>query len=260
MNILLIVAHPDDEIIWGGTIVKKLIENKCNITVISVTGKSSCIREKEFRMSSKELGFNHVILSNNDPGEKSALEVNIGKLIQSHIFQSECEYDFILSHSPTGEENNHLHHVQTHYEVLKVSREFEVPFVFFNDKVIKGKMVTLQKIQSKLYFLLGNSLKQLLLFFGVLELKKSPSSFLRFFFVYSLMFWRFQVFSPIKYFVVIESDLKWKKTFIKTNYESMRNPIMSLGFMDHPFEYLISNDQEILHKILRIICKSYDLI
>lgn len=104
---LMIVAHPDDETIWGGA---HLLQG--NYTVLCITNGNNVKRKQEFLNAMKKTHSNGIILSYPDKTNgqrdnwnscKKAIQKEIQKEIDSN------DWDTIVTHNPDGE-YGHIHH------------------------------------------------------------------------------------------------------------------------------------------------------
>ena len=107
INNLMIIAHPDDESLWGGVHL-----SKNDYLVVCVTCGSDKQREKEFQNAIKE--FDNRGLSLNFPDKTNdkvdnwsnnyyKIEQEIKKIINYK------NWDMIVTHNPNGE-YDHIHH------------------------------------------------------------------------------------------------------------------------------------------------------
>ena len=104
---LMIVAHPDDETIWGGS---HLING--NYTVLCITNGNNKKRKKEFMNVMKKTHSKGIILSFPDKtkGKRDnwkSCKKDIQRAIQKEIDSK--DWDKIVTHNPDGE-YGHNHH------------------------------------------------------------------------------------------------------------------------------------------------------
>lgn len=111
VNNLMIVAHPDDETLWGGN---ALIED--NYLVVCLTNGNNSTRKNEFFNVMTKTGDIGIMLSYPDKihGNRSDWSFcynDITKDLETII--SYKEWDTIVTHNEQGE-YNHEHHIMTH--------------------------------------------------------------------------------------------------------------------------------------------------
>lgn len=113
---LMIVAHPDDELLWGG---KHLLEEE--YLVVSLTGGNNSVRRAEFEAVLAATGDKGLILSYPDKiGRKRSdwglwrddIEADIAAILQYK------DWELVASHNEKGE-YGHPQHVMTHESVAK---------------------------------------------------------------------------------------------------------------------------------------------
>lgn len=107
INNLMIIAHPDDESLWGGVHLAK-----ADYLVVCVTCGVDKQREKEFEKAVKEFGNKGISLGfpditndaiDNWSKEYYKIERELKKIINYK------DWDMIVTHNPTGE-YDHMHH------------------------------------------------------------------------------------------------------------------------------------------------------
>jgi len=116
-KVAVIVAHPDDEILWtGGTI---LSHPEWHWFIVCLCRLSDVERAQKFYNSLKFLNAEGVIGDLDDGPEQKVLnekevENTILKLLPLEFF------DLIISHNPSGEYTRHLRHEETGKTVIKL--------------------------------------------------------------------------------------------------------------------------------------------
>ena len=142
---LMIVAHPDDETLWGGA---HLMEKGYFIVVL--TNENTPVRKKEFQKLLKASGNEGIILSYPDKflGKKASwkhntdgIRADLEKIIGSR------EWSLIVTHNPDGE-YGHIHHKNTSSIVTDICKEQGLtPELFYfgryYTKNMMGKMESL---------------------------------------------------------------------------------------------------------------------
>lgn len=116
---LMIVAHPDDETLWGGA---HLAEGK--YLVVCITNGNNARRRKEFQAAVKAFGDRGVILcypdvtnhrKNNWNTCRTAIQKDIQTLLRYKNWKE------IVTHNPKGE-YGHIHHKMTSSIVTKAAK------------------------------------------------------------------------------------------------------------------------------------------
>ena len=130
-NKLMIVAHPDDDVLWGGA---HLMDK--GYFVVVITNRNNARRSREFSNVLEAGGNNGIILSYPDKsyGTKDSWDHNkegIRKDLEKIITYK--HWDLIVTHNLDGE-YGHIHHKMTHrfvtdiYDKLKDSLDTELYF------------------------------------------------------------------------------------------------------------------------------------
>lgn len=117
---LMIVAHPDDEALWGGM---QLLEG--DYFVVCITNGNNSVRRQEFYNVLKKSGNDGIILSYPDKvlGRRDSWE-NVRAYIESDVEKiiKSKKWDMIVTHNPEGE-YGHIHHKMTSGIVTDKCRE-----------------------------------------------------------------------------------------------------------------------------------------
>ena len=116
-NKLMIVAHPDDEMLWGGA---HLLED--DYLVVCITNRDNEIRKAEFEAVMDKSGSIGVIMSYPDviAHKKSKWTFWRDSILQDlETIINYKDWELIVTHNENGE-YGHIHHIMTH-ELVEVS-------------------------------------------------------------------------------------------------------------------------------------------
>lgn len=153
MDILIITAHPDDEIIWFGSTISELSKIPgININIICLWG----ILEPPGSMNSVVPGFkdidrknqfyevcnnlnvkkSYIITTDIDSVVFKGINQNYENILHEFIKVKNIielkNIDLIISHSSYGDEKKHAGHVITHKFSKKYSQDNNIPFGWFS--------------------------------------------------------------------------------------------------------------------------------
>ena len=117
---IMIVAHPDDEVIWGGS---HLLEG--NYLVVCITAGNNQIRAEEFLKAIKATGSKGIMLGYPDKtfnkrNDWKKVDTDIEKDVETLL--SLKKWKVIATHNPEGE-YGHIHHIMTSRIVTDVYKE-----------------------------------------------------------------------------------------------------------------------------------------
>lgn len=123
INVLLVVAHPDDETLWaGGTI---LSHPTWKWTIISLTRGSDKDRSENFSKALNILGAKGQMGDMDDGPGQTPLDIEeVKKTILSLL--DEKAYDLVITHHPAGEYTRHLRHEETSRAVIHLWQEGKI--------------------------------------------------------------------------------------------------------------------------------------
>ena len=143
---LMIVAHPDDETLWGGA---HLIEDV--YYVVCVTCGNSDVRNREFieimRLTNNKyefLGYPDVVNGyiSNWKNDFNNIEADIDRIIKSRKWKS------IVTHNPLGE-YGHFHHKSVSKIVTKLSDKSKL--FYFGRYYEEGNVPVMDRIKQESY-------------------------------------------------------------------------------------------------------------
>ena len=127
MNYLIVVAHPDDEVLGAGATIKKLVEEKHNVAVCIMVGKAgaranlSDTLQDDDAKALRELGVHRVYHA-----DFPNIKMNTTPHLELVQFIEKCIEDFgadaLITHHPSDTNNDH---VMTSYAVQAASRLFQ---------------------------------------------------------------------------------------------------------------------------------------
>lgn len=107
---VIIVAHPDDEVLWAGGLILSLPQITWH--VLTLTRRSDPDRAPKFRCAMRELGVTGDMADLDDgPGQEPLPSAEIQQAILDLL--PPVKYDLVLTHGPKGEYTRHRRHEET---------------------------------------------------------------------------------------------------------------------------------------------------
>lgn len=129
MNLLMLIAHPDDEIIFG---FHDIYHNKC--TVLCFTNKNNSKRSQEFYKSIESTNNIGIMFDLPD-----SMTNNWKKLTDEYIYESYIKliicgsFDAVISHDINGE-YGHIQHKRVNKIGIYVAKILNIPFYDFKSR------------------------------------------------------------------------------------------------------------------------------
>lgn len=145
---LMVVAHPDDETIWGGA---HLLEGR--YVVVCITNGNNRTRRKEFQSVMNETGSVGLMLSFPDKthGKRddwTSCQKQIRQTIDTIV--SRKDWSVIATHNPKGE-YGHIHHQMTSAATTDAVRKQDLDDrLYYFGTYVKEKNMNKEKYQSYL--------------------------------------------------------------------------------------------------------------
>lgn len=154
-KVLIIVAHPDDELIWFGNTIHHLFSSaRCETNIICLSGNDeSFSRFSQFNKVINKIAHNFAIVG---PSIKSVTQqLSVQDLLHQGLDQIDAsidEFDLIITHSSYGDEHGHPHHKNISRFIRKLCLGKDIPYAFFSSLFIPGylhKQIALETRASK---------------------------------------------------------------------------------------------------------------
>jgi len=167
LKILLVTAHPDDEVIWLGSTLHELCKKpNAEVKVICLWGAmekpgtmsavtpgfSDWDREKHFYEACRNQGYSKCKIFVDENFEASANEYQTDENL--NIAFNIClkdigDYDVLITHSPDGDERKHPHHIRLYEFFRKFTLENNIPFGFFS--TFENNNISTEKIKDGVF-------------------------------------------------------------------------------------------------------------
>ena len=116
MNYLLVVAHPDDEVLGAGATIRKLTDmgNKVDICIMSTQAKARTLRPEDEQLNNDMLESTKMIgINKRYEGDFPNIEMNnsthlsLVQFIEKAIIESDAQV--VITHHPSDTNNDHMH-------------------------------------------------------------------------------------------------------------------------------------------------------
>lgn len=132
--ILIVVAHPDDEILWFGGGLRILLESGIHVGILSMTNKGNATRKSEFEDACSKMGTVPLMADLPDGGSRIWMEPTnaIDEALNSSGIRIE-NLSLLVTHSPFGNERQHPQHILVSNVVMEWALEHNLDTAFFSD-------------------------------------------------------------------------------------------------------------------------------
>lgn len=127
MNYLIVVAHPDDEVLGAGATIHKLIKEGNNVAVVTMVNHAAARSNRSDTLENdQEKAFKILGISKSYSADFPNIKMNIVPHLDLVQFIEKCIEDFkadaIITHHPSDTNNDH---VVTSYAAQAASRLFQ---------------------------------------------------------------------------------------------------------------------------------------
>lgn len=118
MRCLVIVAHPDDEVIWMGGLILRRGDWEWHVLSLCRLGDPD--REPRFHLAARELGVRESMSDLDDSPVLAPLSPDLGEIKERIRILLPASADLIFTHGSDGEYTYHLRHVEVSRAVAEM--------------------------------------------------------------------------------------------------------------------------------------------
>jgi LmbE family N-acetylglucosaminyl deacetylase len=138
-RVCIVVAHPDDEVLWFGGGLLALEQASTDVTVVCLTNARHPVRSREFEELCRRVSARSLMLDYPDGGRAMFPEfpVELSPLL-SDAGVEPAGLEFVITHSPLGNERAHPQHGQCWAAVRAWATLEGVPLGFFSEGEVLG--------------------------------------------------------------------------------------------------------------------------
>ena len=138
-KVLFVVAHPDDESLWIGGMLKFLSDRQeVDPYVLCVTGRHHPQRNNEFNKALDIAGIKNSFVAEEEIPNRGGIPLsNLQESIDTGISAMKLEdVDLVVTHSPYGDEHQHAQHIQLFNYMARYCDAKNISFSFFSTFVL----------------------------------------------------------------------------------------------------------------------------
>ncbi len=133
----MVTAHPDDESLWVGGILSSLSKMpNIDISLICITGANHPFRKQELSAAMNQASVTSWAVMELDIPTRGGISLNqpVAHYLKGldTLQIKEADIDLIITHSPYGDEHEHIQHSQLFHELYSRCNNTGVPFSFFS--------------------------------------------------------------------------------------------------------------------------------
>ena len=136
-KVVIVTAHPDDESLWVGGILSSLSEMpNIDINLICITGANHPFRRKELSDAMQKASISNWAIMDHVIPDKGGILLNHPLTYYRKGLETlqieEDDIDLLITHSPYGDEHEHIQHSQLFHELYRHCKDTEIPFSYFS--------------------------------------------------------------------------------------------------------------------------------